>query len=511
MKLTADLIHGFSETVLAAKYDQRQSTPKCHLEWWNLCCSDHPLVAIAAPRGHAKSTAITYAYVLASVLFRDRRFVLIVSDTYDQAVMFLKDIAQTLQEDTAIHELFEVLPDLEKTAENDIIVRFKDGEKFRIVAKGSEQKVRGLKWDNKRPDLIVCDDLENDEIVMNQERRDKFKKWFLNALLPSRSDNGLVRMVGTILHMDSLLENLMPPLWDRKFTVNEPLKSYSTKPGKAWQAIRYRAHTGLNDFSQILWESKRPKKWLIAERQKYLDSGNSDGYAQEYLNYPIDESLSLFRRADFMAMTDKDLEKSRQRPCPMHYYVAIDPAITELDHGNYTVFIVGGVDENGLLHIVDVIREKMGPEAIIETFFQLGKRYEPELFLIEQGAIEKSLGPFLYAEMLKPGRMPLNIETKVPSKDKEFRAQSIRARMRAGGCRFDKSADWFPEFELECLQFPRSKNDDQVDAFAWLGLTLDKMIDGPTEKELEKDLFEEELSMFLYESGQTNQNNYTGY
>jgi len=510
VKLTAELIHGFSDTILASKYDEAKSTPRCHLEWWELCCSDESLVAIAAPRGHAKSTAITYAYVLASVLFRDRRFVLIVSDTYDQAVMFLEDIAQTLEDDTAIHSLFGVSPILEKAAENDIIVRFKDGEKFRIIAKGSEQKVRGLKWDNKRPDLIVCDDLENDEIVMNQERRAKFKKWFMNALLPCRSDNGIVRMVGTILHMDSLLENLMPPLWDRKYTINEPLKSYSIKPGQAWRAIRYRAHPAINDFSVILWPAKRPKDWLLKERQKFIEQGNTDGYAQEQLNYPIDESLSLFRRSDFIAMTKEDLERASTKGL-FHYYVACDPAITENDRSNYTVFIVGGLDDNGLLHIVDVIREKMGPEEIIENFFLLDKRWNPDLFIIEAGAIEKSIGPFLYAEMLKPGRNPLNIETKIPSKDKEFRAQSIRARMRAGGCRFDKSADWFPEFELECLQFPRSKNDDQVDAFAWLGLTLDKMIDGVSEKELERDQFEEELSVFLYESEQTGQNTYTGY
>lgn len=52
-----------------------------------------------------------------------------------------------------------------------------DGHMFRIT-KGAEQKIRGLKWNNKRPDLIICDDLENDEIVLNKERRAKFKRWF---------------------------------------------------------------------------------------------------------------------------------------------------------------------------------------------------------------------------------------------------------------------------------------------------------------------------------------------
>lgn len=491
MKLTPELIHGFSETVLAKKYDQRKGTPACHLEWWNLCCSEHSLVAIAAPRGHAKSTAITHAYVLASVLFRDRSFVLIVSDTYDQAVMFLKDIANELKDNEDIHALFGVVPEFEKDAENDIIVRFSDGSGFRIIAKGAEQKVRGLKWNAKRPDLIVCDDLENDEIVMNDERRKKFQSWFLNALLPCRGDNGLVRVVGTILHMDSLLENLMPPLFDRKYTVNEPLRMYSTNPKRAWRSVRYRAHTGLSDFTHILWEAKWPKSRLLEEQQKYIDSGNSEGYSQEYLNYPIDETRAFFRKSDFKDMTEEDHQRLKL------FYVAVDPAITETDTADYSVFVVGGVDEEGILHIVDVIRERMDSKELIDTFFHLQKKYEPELFIIEAGAIEKSIGPFLRAEMLKPGRQPLSIETKVPSKDKEFRARSIQARMRAHGVRFNKAADWYPEFELECCQFPRSKHDDQVDALAWLGLTLDKMQDAPTLREVERAEWEEELNIYF--------------
>ena len=58
--------------------------------------------------------------------------------------------------------------------------------------------------------MIVCDDIENDEIVMNQERREKFRNWMLKALLPCRAPNGIVRIVGTILHLDSFLARITP-------------------------------------------------------------------------------------------------------------------------------------------------------------------------------------------------------------------------------------------------------------------------------------------------------------
>src|SRR3990167_9278871 len=512
MKLTSEMIHGLSESILSKRYFEKRQTPLCHLEWWELCCSDHHLVAIAAPRSHAKSTAITHAYVLASVLFRDRHFVLLVSDTYEQAVMFLKDIISELQDNEELIEFFGIDPIFEKDAENDIIVKFKDGAKFRIIAKGSEQKVRGLKWDGKRPDLIVCDDLENDEIVMNDERRTKFKNWFLEALMPCRSDNGKIRVVGTILHLDSLLENLMPSLYDKKHTIFEPLKSYSIDTRKAWRGIRYRAHPALDDFSQILWESKMPKEKLLQERQKYLDSGNPEGYAKEYLNYPIDESHSYFRRGDFIPMADPDSNRaSGDFAKSKHYYVGVDLALGESDRADYSTFVVGGVDEDGFLHIVDVIRERIDTKEACEIFFSLQTRYDPEVFVVEGGAIEKSIGPFLYAEMIKPNRTPISLLTKNPSKDKEFRARSIQARMRAAGCRFDTGAEWFPAFRQELLEFPRSKHDDQVDAIAYIGLALKELIEAPTQKEIREAEWEEEVGFYLQVSEHSGRSKYTGY
>ncbi len=70
MKLTKELIYGFSGSCLVDKFDGSLKTPACHLEWWDLCCSPFKYVAIAAPRRHAKTSAITVTYTLAELLFR---------------------------------------------------------------------------------------------------------------------------------------------------------------------------------------------------------------------------------------------------------------------------------------------------------------------------------------------------------------------------------------------------------------------------------------------------------
>jgi hypothetical protein len=75
--LDSEVLHGFVQSTLQRKFDQPVATPDCHLEWWDLCCSEDKNIAIAAPRKHAKSTAITFSYVLAAALFREHQFIII--------------------------------------------------------------------------------------------------------------------------------------------------------------------------------------------------------------------------------------------------------------------------------------------------------------------------------------------------------------------------------------------------------------------------------------------------
>lgn len=472
IKLTKEAIYGFSGSCLVQRFDGSLKTPECHLEWWDLCCSPAKYVALAAPRGHAKSTAITLTYSLAELLFRSSQFAVVISDTETQAAMFLGAIKQELQENENIIELFGIKKDEQgkvkffKDTESDFICEFDDGHKFRVIAKGSEQKLRGLLWNGMRPDLIVCDDLENDEIVMNKDRREKFKRWFYGAVLPCLSSRGKVRYVGTILHMDSLLENLMPKENDRQ-TFEEGLVTYSTKR-VLWKARKYKAHN--EDFSLILWPEKHTAQGLKEIKQDYTERGIPDVYSQEYLNIPLDEANTYFKKNDFLAMKKEDHDKK------FNYYMTVDLAISDKSRADYSVFLIGGVDENNYLHIINVVRDRLDGREIVDTLLALQKVYQFQAIGIEEMMISKSIGPFLREEMIKSNNF-LNIIPLKPHKtDKQMRARSMQARMRAGGVKFDKQADWYMGFEDELMKFPRAKHDDQVDALAYLGLMIDEYI-----------------------------------
>lgn len=495
VKLTAELIEGFVGSILSAGFDAPAPTPLFHRELWELCCSDSPLVAIAAPRGHAKSTAVSLSYVLAAALFRDRTFILLISDTEGQAKEFLGDIKKELQSNENLIELFGVKSFIKDT-ETDIIVQMEDGYKFRIIAKGSEQKVRGLKWNHLRPDLIVCDDIENDEIVMNQDRREKFRNWMTKALLPCRAPHGIVRIVGTILHLDSFLAKIVPLDGD-KYVVRQGLKLVSTKESTiGFRGVTYAAHIGGNpkdiqSKDDILWGDRFDQAWFMDKYMLNVGLGTPEAYAQEFLNRPLDDSYTLFRKSDFIPMRTDEKEAIARKEKPLSMYCGIDLAISEKERADWSVFHVVGVDSDGYIYHINTIRERMDGRQIVDTITQLQERYDLQWIAIEQDKIGKAIGAFLRESSIRRGIFPTLVPI-IPSADKQMRIRSIQARMRMQSVKFDKDADYYSALEQEFLQFPRGRHDDQVDAYSCIGLALDKMADAPTRQEEMEDEFEDE-------------------
>ncbi len=503
--LTAEEIYGFVDLFLVERFDDPSPTPKCHLEWWDLVGSDHRLVALAAPRGFSKSTAISLSFVLACLLFRKKQFAIIISYTERQARRLIANIKLQLKTNKVLHQAFGV-PRFIKDSEVDLIVQMDDGHQFKVLAYGSEQGFRGETWDVKRPDLIVGDDLEDDEMVMSEERRLKFKEEFFAKLMPIGSRKAHFRLVGTILHADSLLENLMPnpgsPL-----TKTDGLRWWSEDPKVKWKSMKYAAHT--KDFSQLLWPERFSKEWLEEERDNFRQAGIIEKYYQEYLNIPIDDEGGFFRKQDMLPIPAGGMEEY------MEYYATADLAISSKDHRAFTVIVVGGLTQNGFLRIVDVRRFRGDSRDIIDELFSVQKRYDPVLFGIEKENIAKSLGPILYEEMGVKGNPFISIKELPPILDKPTRARSIQARMRAGKVQFLLEADWWPTFEQELLQFtnkgPRGTYADQVDALAWMGIMLDKMNVTATFDELKEKWYQESLGEDHTDEDMQGRSETTGY
>jgi predicted phage terminase large subunit-like protein len=487
-KLDAEAVEGFQRLYLWDKFDSPAPTPGFHRIMWREACDESlPRCAWAAPRNFAKSTAITFTFALAAIAFRMRDHIMIVSDAYDQAVLRLKEIQMEWDENEHLRSDFSFSGFI-KEKEGEIILSFEDGYKVRVLARGSEQRLRGMLWRGKRPNLILGDDLEFDEIVESAERLKKFKAWFFKQLLPAAAKNSLFRIGGTILAFNSLLMNLMTD--------------------SQWRSHLWKAHEDFDDFSNLLWPEHWPEERLRDLRQTFINQGQSDAYSQEVLNTPIARGNAVFDREDLLDIPFgywRDWESYPEKR-PVVFYASVDFAVSKTSSADRTVISIATVDANRYLDIVDVVRGRWDAKEVIEKLFEVSEAYEIDTWFMERGAILKSLGPFLEEEMVKRNRF-LNLHLMNPSKDKITRSKSIQARIKAGRVRFDHSAGWWPYAEQEMLHFPRAAHDDFVDTMSQFGLALDEIITPLTEEETEEEAYALELSM----NNQQGRNKVTGY
>lgn len=442
--LTAELIEAFAGMFLSPRYDDPQPTPVFHRECWNLYCSPWSACMVIAPRDHAKSTGLTFDYILAEALFRCSDYIILIGSTEEMAAEQLSNIREELQENDELRSYFGVR-DFEQDSKTDIIVRMSDGHRFRVLARGAEQKIRGKMWKGKRPNLMVADDCEDDEQVENRERRAKFRRWFFRAAKQALSQSGKVRVHGTILHEDGLLARL--------------------QKNSAWKHLFFKAHESFDDFSGLLWPERWTEAKLRGRRQEFIDDGDAAGYAQEFLNDPQDNSEAFLRREDFLPMVvPDDFEQ------PMLLGVGVDFAISKKDAANRTSFTIGGQCVNNLIHVRDARKGRWGSLAIIDEFFSIHERWHPDFWWVEDGQIWLAIKDMLYKEMQRRGKF-LNVEARRPVSDKAVRGRPYQKRHRAGAMRFDKTASWYPSFEEENLKFrPEAEAllDDQFDSTALL-------------------------------------------
>lgn len=487
MKLTAELIEATAGVYLSQRYDQPQPTPEFHRECWELYCSDSLACAVAAPRGHAKSTGLTHDYVISAVVHRAEQYVIIVGASEEKAVEHLNDIATELRENEELIRDFRIKSFIKDTS-TDIIVECTDGYQFRILARGSEQKIRGTKWRGMRPTLIVGDDLEDDEQVENKERRAKFRRWFFRACKQALRRGGKIRVHGTILHVDSLLSHLMK--------------------NKSWQARRYKAHKSFQDFSDILWPEMFSEKILRGIRQEFINEGDSAGYSQEYLNDPQDNDDRYLRSEWFRPMEEEDHKKFKL------FGVGVDFALSKQDHANRTSFTVGGKDVENITHIVDVRSGRMDSLEIIEEFFNIQSRWAPDTFYVEGGKEWLAIQPILAKEMTERNVF-INYVILQPVKDKKVRGRAMQKRMRAGRVKFDTLGSWYEEYKEIMLLFTgntEAMQDDEFDSTAtlFMGFEMDAEVDLEDEK-TEDELEEEQTSRLIQQMGHSGRSEITGY
>lgn len=145
------------------------------------------------PRGHAKSTHMDI-FVPLWLMFQPKRlinFMVVVGKSEDSAVRLLCDIQAELEHNQRIIADF----DKQRASASWQEGEFKATNGVKFLACGRGQSPRGLRDREARPDYIVIDDLDDDELCRNEKRVHDLTDWVKEALFGALDVGG-----GTVHH-----------------------------------------------------------------------------------------------------------------------------------------------------------------------------------------------------------------------------------------------------------------------------------------------------------------------
>src|SRR5690606_13989192 len=178
-------------------------------------------VVVAAPRGHAKSTYLSKAFPLREIVYRKRTYIIMLSITPTVTEQNLDWLKLQLKHNKKLREDFGPIlsPKKQENASDNnesfiTSIKLKRGRKiFSLVEASSEGKpIRGRNWNSTRPDLIICDDLEDQHInAGSKEQREKLKEWYnknVEFLGDPKGKRTAFVYMGTMVAPDCLLKDL---------------------------------------------------------------------------------------------------------------------------------------------------------------------------------------------------------------------------------------------------------------------------------------------------------------
>ena len=172
-------------------------------------------VAIAAPRDMGKSTLVNMAFGAKRILLEMSKYIVIISCTSGFAEEHSDNTRKLITTDDMITSVVDGWDALKPVDRTDRFGRkeWMTSTGITVKPRGAGQQIRGSVKEGQRPDLFLIDDLEDDEAVESDERREKLAKWFWSALMNSvdiaEDADWRIIMIGTILHEASLLNSLM--------------------------------------------------------------------------------------------------------------------------------------------------------------------------------------------------------------------------------------------------------------------------------------------------------------
>lgn len=310
----------------------KYETPPFHNEIFRILQNEKiKLAVIAAFRGSAKSTVVTTAYVLWSILgVQQKKFIIVCSQTEAKARQHLNNIKYQLLNNELLKKDLGPFEEERNNLGNATALIIKRMN-VKIMICSIEQSIRGMRHNEYRPDLIILDDIEDMNSVKTKEGRNKTFEWLTGDIIPAGTSKTRIIAIGNLLHEDCVLKRL-----EKKIEQGEV---------KLMNGI-YREYPIIDAKGNPLWAGKYPTPESIEEeREKALDDVS---WHREYLLKIISSDEQIVK-PEWINLYDKFPTDGFRG-----IYIGVDLAIGEKETNDCTSVVIGyvfGMGKNMKMYI----------------------------------------------------------------------------------------------------------------------------------------------------------------
>lgn len=417
-------------------------------------------LAIAAWRGFGKSSLVQIALPSQGILFKRFKFLVNISATSDLSIMQSENLKREIQTN---HLIRKIWPDLKSSTFSKEMWVANNGDPGTLVfPRGAGQQIRGLLYNDSRPDMLIGDDLESPKEVVNPSLRDALLRWFYTDVMGSTergSKSYRIIVIGTVLHEDSLLSRLL----------ND----------SGWTSVRYEL---CGDDFKSNWPEQVSDDEVLSMYRRFQEQGLANDFYREYRNIPVAAENVPITSDMFKYYSPEELLDPG-----VAFVVIVDPAKTAGVTACDTAIVCCGINNmKGVIYVCDIEAGHMHPDEMFQNAIKMCHRWNSYTLGIEVSGLDEFLTWPLRAAIQRSGRFIDVVELR-PRKGstmyfaggihsgKEARiASALVPLYRQGMIKHNKSHHMTPVLEGQLLRFLSSGKKDIADALSYVAGMMDR-------------------------------------
>lgn len=440
----------------------RQDSAEFHKEMDDALWAGRRKVAIKAFRDAAK-TARLRMFITKRIAFGVSRTVLYISKSEGHSVATLQWLKALVEKDTKWAQFWGISKGDTWTNEQ---AEFKNnilGISITVMAVGIHGQIRGVNFDDYRPDLIVCDDIEDEKTVNTKEQIKKHSELLHGTVMrslasPVDNPEAMIVIIQTPLDPDDAIETAFASAGP------DPLSDWLCIEVSCFKEIDFCVDGDENDKLISSWPAKLPTSFLKGEKQSYIRLNKLSVWLREMEVMLVSSELSFFK-AEW-------LQKHRSLPTGQWQTLVlfIDPASSDDPDADFqAVTLTGMMGHQAWLIAYNKSRGQDIDDSVTK-FFQtwdlmltMGKGQAVLKFGVEIVSYQRQLKRAIEKEMHRRRRYAYieGVQDKRSKSDVINQAFTPVASMGLYNC-LESHTDFISDFE----KYPRVKKDDLIESAA---------------------------------------------